>query len=71
MRIRSAPMPYLIGVRSDLMQKVNSAVSELGDPLDPPVYVYLDENRIVTTFPDLEQTPEFLVRDLRLYSTLL
>lgn len=54
-------MPYLIGVRSDLMVKVRSAVNELGDPLDPPVYVFLDENRIESAFSDLEQMPEFLV----------
>ncbi|XP_078324597.1 uncharacterized protein LOC111125891 isoform X6 [Crassostrea virginica] len=47
----SAPMPYLIGAHKSLLEKVRE--SELGDA----VVVDVDENKIKTSFNDLEELP--------------
>ncbi|XP_067141208.1 DENN domain-containing protein 1A-like isoform X2 [Centruroides vittatus] len=55
----SAPMPFLIGIPSSTMSKVNT--SELGEV----VILYVDINKVETCFNDLESLPSEIVQVLK------
>lgn len=50
----SAPMPYLIGVHTSLMERIMGNKMELGDA----VIVDADKNEVITEHEDLEALPE-------------
>ncbi|XP_076454915.1 uncharacterized protein LOC143289725 isoform X2 [Babylonia areolata] len=50
----TAPMPYLIGVHTSLMEKVLARRMEIGDA----VIVDADKNEVTTEYEDLEALPE-------------
>lgn len=50
----SAPMPYLIGVHTSLMEKIQGQKMEVGDA----VIVDADKNEVITEHEDLEALPE-------------
>ncbi|CDQ93754.1 unnamed protein product [Oncorhynchus mykiss] len=56
----SAPMPYLIGVHSSLMEKVR------GMALDDVVVLNVDTNTLETPFDDLQSLPNDVVRNRHL-----
>lgn len=55
----SAPMPFLIGLPSSTMSKINT--SELGEV----VILYIDLNKVETSFNDLESLPSEIVQILK------
>ncbi|XP_023255040.1 DENN domain-containing protein 1A-like, partial [Seriola lalandi dorsalis] len=54
-----APMPYLIGVHSSLMEKVR------GMALDDVVVLNVDTNTLETPFDDLQSLPNDVVSSLK------
>ncbi|XP_056426220.1 DENN domain-containing protein 1B-like [Hyla sarda] len=58
-----APMPFLIGVHSSLMEKVNTGV------LEDAVVFDMDTNNLETPFQDLDNLPQHVVSLLKLRLT--